>query len=197
MLKGEASGARPFDHRCVSGWDTPDASGAGPAPGREIGEEPGRFRCWTNAPGTSIRPRGGGVTPNGAWRPRRKTFISRHCRAFRHSATPPKCRRFAPFAGSSLTGRRPSRRRAEEGLPPGGRSSLRRDPPPTRAARPVEAPIPPSKLKHPIETGKIPKEILWLRLGTHNSNAFTQRNTRPFLAETQVRIEDLSNFLVD
>ncbi len=45
-----------YNQRFVSGWDTPDASGAGEAPGRESGVATRRFCIWTKRPGQSSRP---------------------------------------------------------------------------------------------------------------------------------------------
>ena len=43
-----------YSQRFVSGWDTPDASGAGEAPGRESGVVTRRFAFGQSAPGRAL-----------------------------------------------------------------------------------------------------------------------------------------------
>ena len=64
-----------YSQRFVSGRDTPDASGAGEAPGRESGVATRRFCIRTKRPGQSSRPKLGGRSPCGKCRPRRSAHV--------------------------------------------------------------------------------------------------------------------------
>ncbi len=118
--------------RCVSGRDTPDASGAGLAPVAKAGRQRPAFCFERSTPGRALVLSRAGVSSCEDRRARRRVQFHPRCRAFRRAAGASEEAPLATITGSSPKGQALSA--CSAGTPKGDARSVRK----TRRAAEVE-----------------------------------------------------------